>query len=345
MDFKDRTKLKIAISKFEDEEKAMNKKVNFKIKKGIGIAACFAILFSGIVYAKDIENYFKKIFNNSTEAIDKAVENGYVQQENMDYTYDKEIGIKVDNLVLDDLNLDISFNFETKKENIKSIRFNDFIITNDNDKVVFRSEFKSAETLDELPLYNSVNWANEPIKLTDTTFTDSILFGLRPEKENFKELYFDVKSVQITYIDDTREILDGTWKFDVTISNEMKNRTNITYTLWEENEYIKSATATLSPTGMFIELKLKEPIDYDSMFEKARSGEITENEMYNFILKYNNKTFMPGLKTGGVARNSEGTIDTTIEYENISSFNEKFDEFEVYIVSFDSTITFVREDN
>ncbi len=125
MDFKDRTKLKIAISKFEDEEKAMNKKVNFKIKKGIGIAACFAILFSGIVYAKDIENYFKKIFNNSTEAIDKAVENGYVQQENMDYTYDKEIGIKVDNLVLDDLNLDISFNFETKKENIKSIRFND----------------------------------------------------------------------------------------------------------------------------------------------------------------------------------------------------------------------------
>ena len=207
----------------------------------------------------------------------------------MDYTYDKEIGIKVDNLVLDDLNLDISFNFETKKENIKSIRFNDFIITNDNDKVVFRSEFKSAETLDELPLYNSVNWANEPIKLTDTTFTDSILFGLRPEKENFKELYFDVKSVQITYIDDTREILDGTWKFDVTISNEMKNRTNITYTLLEENEYIKSATATLSPTGMFIELKLKEPIDYDSMFEKARSGEITENEMYNFILKYNNK--------------------------------------------------------
>lgn len=336
----------IAISKMRKESDiTMKNKRNIMIKKGIGIAACFAILFSGIVYAKDIENYFKKIFNNSTEAIDRAVESGYVQQENMDYTYDKDIGIKVDSLILDDLNLDISFNFETKKENIKSIRFNDFIITNDNNKVVYQSKFKPVENIDNVPLYNSVTWMNEPIKVTDTVFTDSILIGLRAEKEDFKELYFDVKSLQLIYMDDTEEIIDGTWHFNVVISDEMKNSTNITYTLLEENEYVKSATAILSPTGMFLDLKLKEPIDYDSMFEKARSGEITENEMYNFILKYKNKTFIPGLKTGGVARNSDGTIDTTVEYENISSFNEKFDEFEVYIVSFDSTITFVREEN
>ena len=137
MDFKEKTRVKIAISKMEEKEKAMSKNNNYKIKKGIAVAACFAIVFSGIVYAKDIEQFIKNIFNNSTEAIDLAVENGYVQQNKMNYIYDKEIGIKVDNLVLDDLNLDISFNFETKKEDVKSIRFNDFIITNDNGKVVF----------------------------------------------------------------------------------------------------------------------------------------------------------------------------------------------------------------
>lgn len=343
MDFKERTKLKIAISKIEDEENAMSKN-KFKIKRNVGIVACAClILTTSVIFAKDIENYLKEVFNNTTRAIDVAIENGYVQQENMDYTYDKDIGIKVDNLILDDLNLDISFNFETKKDNIKSIRFKDFTITNDNDKVVFRSEFKYAETLDELPLYNSLTWMNEPIKLTDTTYADSILLGLRPEKEDFEKLYFDIKSVQIIYVDDTQEIVEGNWKFDVAISEEMRYSTNVTYTLLEENEYVKSATATLSPTGMFIELKLKEVIDYDSMFEKAKKGELTEYEMQNFILKCNNKTFMPGTKTGGVFKGSDGTSDTTVEYENISSFDEKFDEFEVYIVIFDTTIRFVKE--
>ena len=105
----------IAISKMKEESDITMKNSKNIIKKGIGIVACFVVLFSGIVYAKDIENYLKRIFNNTTEAIDKAVENGYIQQENMDYTYDKDIGIKVNSLILDDLNLDISFNFETKK--------------------------------------------------------------------------------------------------------------------------------------------------------------------------------------------------------------------------------------
>ena len=249
----------IAISKMREESDITMKKnkVNIMIKRGIGFVACFAIIFSGIVYAKDIENYFKKIFNNSTEAIDKAVENGYVQQENMDYTYDKDIGIKVDSLILDDLNLDISFNFETKKENIKSIHFDDFIITNDNDKVVFSRKFISADNPDELPIYNSVNWGNEQIKLNNTTYSDSILFGLRPEKEEFKELYFDVKSIQIIYYDDTKETIEGNWKFNVKISDEMRRKTANIYNISENNEYIENCTVTISNTGTIVELNSK----------------------------------------------------------------------------------------
>ena len=251
----------IAISKMKEESDITMKNSKNIIKKGIGIVACFVVLFSGIVYAKDIENYLKRIFNNTTEAIDKAVENGYIQQENMDYTYDKDIGIKVNSLILDD-----------------------FVIINENEKIIYQSEFKSVKNDEELPLYNSLTWMNEPIKLTDTTYADSILFGLIPEKEEFKELYFHIKSLQIIYEDDTQEIIEGNWKFDLTINEEMRHSANITYSLLEENDYVKSATATLSPTGMFIELKLKEVIDYDNMFEKARSGEITEDEMHNFIL-------------------------------------------------------------
>lgn len=76
------------------------------------------------------------------------------------------------------------------KENIKSIRFNDFVIINENEKIIYQSEFKSVKNDEELPLYNSLTWMNEPIKLTDTTYADSILFGLIPEKKSLKNYIF-----------------------------------------------------------------------------------------------------------------------------------------------------------
>lgn len=332
----ERIKFKIAISKIDDEENniAMNKNIKFKNKK-IGIAACAClVLTTGVVFAKDFENYIKKIFNNSTEAIDTAVENGYVQNENMDYVYDKDIGIKVDNLILDDLNLDISFTFETKKENIKSIRFDNFTITNDNNKVIYRSEFKYAETLDEVPLYNSLTWFNSPTKVTDTTFTDSILFGLRPEIEDFKELYFDIKSLKIIYNDDTQEIIDGNWKFSVTINDEMRKNTNISYTLSEKNEYVKSCNATLSATGLILELELTTPFD--------ASEYILENidkldDVSLFYLK-NNNDLLPASRIDIVSGNTKYIA----YYDNIGIFSDNIDSLEIYLEPFDATITLVK---
>lgn len=324
----------IAISKMRKESDiTMKNKKNIIIKKGIGIAASFAIIFSGIVYAKDIDNYFKKIFNNSSSAIDKAVENGYVQEEKMNYTYDNDIGIKVDSLVLDNLNLNISFNFETKKDNIKSIRFKDFIITNDNDKVIFRSEFKYAETLDELPLYNSLTWINKPIKLTDTTYADSILFGLKPEKEDFKKLYFDINSVQIIYIDDTQEIIKGNWKFDLAISEEMRTSTNIAYTLSDKNEYLENATATLSPTGMIVELNLCSQFDSVKYIEENMN---TLDDTGLFYLKYNNELLLPSYIDAD-------DMKYIIHYDGIGAFFNNINELEMYLKPFDLTINLNRK--
>lgn len=327
---------KISISKFKEENKVIQKKKTYKYMK-YAMAACICLMFStGIVFAKDIESYIKKIFNNSTEAIDKSIENGYIQEENMDYVYDKDIGIKVDSLVLDDLNLDISFNFETKKDNIKSIRFKDFSITNDNDKVIFKSEFQYAETQDELPLYNSLTWMNKSIKLTDTTYGDSILFGLRSEKEDFEELYFDIKSLQIIYIDDTQEIIDGNWKFNLAISEEMRTNTNITYSLLEKNEYVESAIATVSPTGVNINLTLKEP--FDSAQYIMNNLDIL-NDVAVFYLKYNDELISPS-NTEVV---NELMNEYTLKFDSIGIFDE-LNEIELYLIPFDSTITLRKID-
>lgn len=327
---------KISMYKFKEENIVIKKKKIYKYMK-YGMVACICLTFStGIVFSKEIESYIKKIFNNSTKSIDVAVENGYIQEENADYIYDKNIGIKVDNLIVDDLNLDIAFNFETKKENVKSIRLKDFVITNDNEKVVFQSEFKDVEKLEELPIYNSVTWANEPIKLTDTTFRDSILFGLRPESEEFKELYFDVKSLDLVYENGTQETIDGDWKFMVSIDEKMRVNTNITYTLLEENKYVESAVATLSPTGVNIKLTLKESFDAAQYIMDNLDN---LNDVAVFYLKYNNELISPS----NTEVSSNLMNEYALRFDSVSIFDE-LNEIELYLIPFDSSITLIKND-
>lgn len=316
---------KISISKFKEENIDIKKKKNYKYMK-YGMVACFCLIFStGIVFAKDIERYIKKIFINSTEAIDTAVQNGYVQEENSDYIYDKGIGIKVDNLILDELNLDISFSFETKKENVKSIRFNDFIIKNDNGKVIYQSEIKNVKNFDELPLYNSVTWVNEPIKLNDTTFTDSILFGLRAH-EDFKKIYFDVKSLNIIDTDNREEIIDGSWKFNVEITDKMRKDTTIVYNMIESNEYIESCTATMSNTGTVVELISKERIPVEIGILLLDQIYLSSNgKIYNDFWIDHNEKYM------------------TIHFRDIGRFIENSNRLELHLEFFNTSVVLSNE--
>lgn len=332
-----KVKLKIAIAEIRREEMINQRKKFINPKIGIAVCACF-VLMTGVVFAKDIEQYIKNIFNNTNEAIDMAVENGYVQSEKMDYVYDKEVGIRVENLVLDDFNLNVAFQFETQKEKVKSIRLHDFVITNEHQKVVYQSQFQYAQTLDELPLYNSINWMNEPIKLTDTIFTDSILFGLRPEKEEFEKLYFDVKSLNVTYEDDTKDIIEGTWKFDITICEEMGKSVNISYTLAAKNEYVESCTGTLSATGMVVELNLVSPFDVMKYIEE--NSEISD-DLNLFSIKHKGKEY-------GLSKFEYGNYETTkimIQYDNIGTFLNDLDELELYLKPFCSSIILEKEEN
>lgn len=97
------------------------------------------------------------------------------------------------------------------------------------------------------------------------------MFGLRPEREDFKVIYFDVKSLQLIYMDDSTEIIDGSWLFSVTINDEMRKNTKVIYNMLEDNEYIENCTLTMSNTGAVLELNSKVEIpdiihkDYGSM--------------------------------------------------------------------------------
>lgn len=332
---KEKIKFKISISEIEKESDIVKNKQKIFINRKIGLVACAClVLTTGIVFAKDIENYFRSVFPNSTEAIDMAVENGYIQKEEMDFVYDKDIGVKVDSMVLDEFNLAVSFVYEIKKDNVKSIFINDFNIVNNTGKKIYETETKYAEKIEDVQLAYTWDHFKQPVRVTDTTFSDSMVFGLREAKEEFNELYFKIDSMKIIYEDDSMEIIDGNWEFNVEISEEMRQSSTYKYSMVGENEYVKSCTGTLSNTGMIVEVELS----IDFKFEEFMDQCIEENIEFDnvFALKSKSGEYLPEF----IEVSDNGFI---IHYSNINKFMDDIDTLELNLNYFDTTINIAKE--
>lgn len=329
---KDSIKTKIAISEFKRENMAMKKKKNYAVKTIV--AACAGlVLTSGIVFAEDIEKIVKNLFSNSNEAINQAVENGYVQKVEEHFVYDKDIGIKVDNLVIDELSLNVSFEFEAKNENIKLVRFNKFIISTDTGEKIYDSDQQYETSIENVYTAQTVTWNKQPQKVADNIFTDSILFTLGERSREKNELYFKIQSVDITYQDDTKEELYGEWNFDVKITEEMRKSQSIKYKLQEPNENVENCTATLSPTGLKVEIILKEVLNTNQfLYENADK---VHGSMF-FYYKEGEEFIYPAFVSGSQTKFS-------MNYDNISSLSEIPEKIEIYLDPFWSSIFLVKE--
>lgn len=330
---KNTIKTKIAISKYKEENIAMKKNKNY-IFKTIAVA-CFCIIFTtGIVFAKDIGDYFKSLFNNSSKAIDMATQNEYIQNEDMEYVYDNNIGIRVNDLILDDLNLDILFEFKVDNKDIKSIRCENFNIISDTGKKIYDSELQYSETLEDVYLAHQLIWNIEPQKVNENIFRDSILLGLRETEIEINELKIEINSVHIIYQDNTMEDISGSWNFNLKIKDDMKRSQKITYKLKTEDEYIESCKGILNPTGLEIEITSKTPL------EPMKYVLDHQNIRGPWMFYLNNRIDLVSPSDFQV-----GNVECTkfvLRYDEISIFDVP-DKMEIYIEPFDSTIILTKE--
>lgn len=334
---KNSIKSKIAISQFKEENMAMKKSKKAFVKTIAVACACLAIT-SGIVFAKDIEKVVKNLFSNSSEAVTQAVENGYVQTIERDYVYDKEIGVKIDNLVLDESNLNISIKFECKKENIEYIRFNKFVILTDTGEKIFDNDQQYATDINDVYTASSMTWSNLPQKVSENTFDDSILFKMGERSKEKKELYFKIQSLDIVYKDGTREEVEGNWDNDVVITEEMRNSKTIKYKLLEKNEHLESVDATLHPTGLELELNLSEPLD---PMEYALSEVNNRIGASIFYIKDKENFF----EANDIQIGNNSCTKYIMSYDCISTFSNNIDKIEIYLEPWDCAITLIKEDN
>lgn len=333
---KELVRSKIALSRLiEDNTKIKNKK-NY-IPKTI-VAACFCIMLtSGLVFAENIENYFKKIFSNSSNAIDAAVESGYAKKVDMNFVKENDIGIKVDNIILDELNLDISFCLESDRTNIKSFDFTDITITNEFDKKIYSSILEYTDKSEEVQIAKTSKWRiDNTIYETNTIMKNSLLLGLREGKNNFNKLKFDIKSVNLILEDNSTITVDGNWNFEVFINEDKNIANNVKYVLLEENKHIKECTAVLSTTGLKINLKLFDTLDPK---EYLLNNLDKINDTGIFYFKYDSENISPSdINT----KNTEKT-EYTLRYDDIGLFNSNLEKIELYLEPFGETIVLTKE--
>lgn len=234
------------------KEKKKRNSINI-IKKVAIIIISFGIISTSAVFADDIINFITSLFTNSTEAIDSAVENGYVQNVDMDYIYDKDIGVKVDNVVLDDTNLDISFVYNYRGiEEINSIELYEYTIKDEDDKILY--EFSEEPIIkDSQDIITEVMKDNKMIQIDNNTYKESLIYSAE-KINNINKLIIEIKRVNLIS-NNENIIIIGNWKLEIELNDLFKSRDNEYYNI-SENDYVNDSLITLTETSLKIYLEL-----------------------------------------------------------------------------------------
>ncbi len=279
--FEKKRKTDIPLSTQYTIQNAFNKKQTKRIKKSIPqiIMYIFSILVltTGVVFAKDIVNMITSIFNNSTKSIDTAVENGYVQNVDMDFIYNNDIGIKVDYIMMNNSNLDISYVYSCNSGTIMDyIELNRYSIKDDRGNLLYQYDSENSSIENPLSV-TSMKKYNDPIKLEEGILRQSILYT----SDNFppsKVLLINIDSLKIN----NEIVINGNWNFEITLDDKFIQRDNIIYQP-VSNEHIIQSKITLSETTLKIFLELDVKCNDEIIFANKPILRNAVGETYNCI--------------------------------------------------------------
>lgn len=269
-------------------------------------------LSTGAVFAKDIVHFISSLFTNSTDSINTAIENNYVQEVKIEYVYYNNIGIALDYVVLDNTTLDLSLLYKyTGNEVVVEIMIDEYIVKADNNIILWENieGIKNNHTEADM-LYNFGN-----IIVEENTYRDSILLSSKSFPD-FETIILEIKSLKLK-INGEYVVENGNWILNTKIDKNILKAQKVQYEI-EQNEYIQSSLVEITETLLKIQLD----------FNISISSEIIKNEG-SIILRdvvgkeYRYKTLkMPKY-------NSEtNTQSIYLEYD-ISRFSENIDKLEL----------------
>lgn len=240
---------------FSEKNVKHKKSFNFILKRVAILVLSLSVVTASTVFAEDIINFFTSIFTNSNKGVDTAVENGYVQNVDMDFIEDNNLGVKVDYVLMDDHNLNISFVYKymgDDVEQITSLNFMDITIKDEKENIIcLLSQNELIDT--KTALEYSARFANNQQIIDNNTIRSSLLITSEslPKSEM---LYISINNVSLKTGDEIINI-DGNWDFSINLVDKFVYRTSYKYNC-SESKYINSISTLLTDTSLSITLEL-----------------------------------------------------------------------------------------
>lgn len=298
------------------ERSDVKMKRNRVIKVLATSCACIVITTS-LVYAKDISNFVQNFFNHN-KGMDTAIQNGYIDEPDMEYVGSKEVKtnntvieaidteIKVKNMLMDDYNLSFTFSLKIDENidisKIKNVSFPNMLITDENNKIIY---CENKDTFDKYCKDNSLNY--EYLKFNENYINNETNYYVKSISQeehridivyNFnasvypypksKKMIIDITQIDMSETENSEKneiSLKGDWNMKFDVAEKFYNRQSLVYTVTKcSDESIDVTEATLSETGMTFEFTSNdEPIyDEDDSLEVKRQ-KIDEFEDKNIV--------------------------------------------------------------
>ena len=312
----------------------------FSLYKVAIIVICL-LFTSGIAYAT--YNYVKNNFNRR-KGIETAINNGYIMNVDGEPVTSNDISLKIDQILLDDYNLDISFDLEFKNmeipEDVQLIKFENVLITDENNNILYHSGSK--DIFDNFVKSNNLNlkYKNYNKKYINSGLSVNIISNnnssfmlacnLSPFNASFpKSTKYNIYIENIIFsINNNYEIVNANWSLESSLISEFQNRKSVKYTCQNSNDYndIVNIDVVTYTTGTNLKIEMKVPTDeidakkLKELIEKAKneqqsdSNKATNYNYDDYILKTENKLYD--------IRNNFHNLFSNIYIEN--SFGKRF---------------------
>ncbi len=271
----------------------------FNLYKVAIIVICL-LCTSGIAYAT--YNYVKNNFNRR-KGIETSINNGYIMNVDGEPVTSNDVSLKINQILLDDYNLDISFGLEFKNmeipDNVQLIEFENIIITDENNNILYHSDNK--DFFDNYVKSNNLNI--DYIKYSDNYINSSssnksnctnsnnynLVYNISVNNGTFPKsnsLHIYIENV-VLRMKNNNSVINTNWNLTSSLSSSFQNRDTVKYSYLsnEGNDDIVSVTATTYTTGTDIKLEMKVSTDevdakkLKELIEKARNEHLNSSNV------------------------------------------------------------------
>lgn len=321
--------IKNSINNTKLNENMKNKFNMYNFRKVAVATISIVTISTGIVFAKDIEEFVRNMFNDKP-GIETAIENGY-SYENIvsENAISQNIKISTQDMIMDDytLNINILAEFDETIDltEVKKIYTPDIFFIDENNNVLSYSVDINATKQffvrrgvnncdNEFVINHSINSTldsgyekmnNNSILLT---YNSSISEGKFPKS---KKIYVGFNTLILKNedtFDSKVQTINGNWLVEIDVPEKFKNRNSISYQVVDcnnDNIYKDTIIANVSETGMKFEMEMYwgEYEYWHEKTEKLRSeGNIFDSQLIkqeeSYIENENGEKFYTSLISG-----------------------------------------------